>query len=495
MRRVARSTRRSARTWKRRLGRAGPRARQPEHRSGHARRAHAVRGAESEIAAQALTPPLRSWRAARGRTRSGRSRTSFAALRGRARRPGGTDAPARLRVDRTGILGLALEDGRLEEAYQALQLALELRPETPASRTWGAPAQRPEDLALESSFSARWRSGESAVRRGRLRAFLGLGQEGAFPAAHDGPSRGPRRRRLRGRRGAGPRARGALPGGARGREPPVMKDPGGRRFRPGLCLPGRGPEGARRLPPEPRRDALARGVAGRGLPRNRVGDRGSRGADPRGRAAETLDTPRQVLAASLCYSLLGHPERPSRSSATRPRGASRAPPYTRSWAPRRRSSGQPPGPVGLGTDAGPGTETSECLTFLASAELSQGNGTLSHAHLEPGRSASTPRTARRSSWDRSGASAVSSRWLGSSCPSVPVSRDGDRANRALARVCGAFGSIPRPAKPKRAPSRAVRPLQRGLSLFQTLNSRCRNLPPGVGIQVSTESECPSSPCA
>jgi tetratricopeptide (TPR) repeat protein len=115
----------------------------------------------------------------------------------------------------------------------------------------------------------------------------------------------------------------------------------------------------------------------------RVGDR-KRGVQTLESArAGLLETPRQVLAASLCYSLLGHPEEAValiRESASR--GLTSPSIYEElgtaasvlgdslvaQWAfERLRELGR---------------ETSECLTFLATAELSGGDRERAIATLE-----------------------------------------------------------------------------------------------------------------
>jgi tetratricopeptide (TPR) repeat protein len=115
----------------------------------------------------------------------------------------------------------------------------------------------------------------------------------------------------------------------------------------------------------------------------RVGDR-ARGVEALERVrAARLTTPRQVLAASLCYSLLGYPDE--------------AVALIRDAASRGVSSpsvlellGSAAGALGDSLVAqwafermrGLGKETSECLYFLASAELTQGRAEAALATLE-----------------------------------------------------------------------------------------------------------------
>jgi tetratricopeptide (TPR) repeat protein len=66
----------------------------------------------------------------------------------------------------TGILSLALEDGRLEEASSALRLALELNPDDPRTLRLGvALARRNGDPLLEERLSRSWPWSLSRVRK------------------------------------------------------------------------------------------------------------------------------------------------------------------------------------------------------------------------------------------------------------------------------------------------------------------------------------------
>ena len=289
----------------------------------------------------------------------------------------------------TGILSLSLEDGRLEEAKQALQLALELRPEDTRVLSLGVqlarrvgdsaleenllrslallPAARTADVAgygaflfdhgKESEFRQLVRWAESnGIKEGELRIEAGrqLFQAGANlkaielvkPAAND-----PRAIALR--------ARASV---SMGDEKRALSE-----YRHLLSKTG-----------VTREESLV--VAYLEI---RKGDR-SRGIY----LLETarmggLETPRQVLAASLCYALIGHPDE--------------------SVALIRESAGRgivsPPLYQELGSAASAigdnllaqwaferlrdlGGETSECLTFLASTDLRRGKTDRAATQLE-----------------------------------------------------------------------------------------------------------------
>ncbi len=276
-----------------------------------------LRAGESEVAAQVLTPPLRQLGAppeayalrALAHELSRRYDAALADL-------GRTDE---LLPDfawiATGILGLSLEDGRLTEASQALRLALELRPEDPRvlhlgvtlARQLGDPALEetlhrslalapdasPDEIAAYGSFLMRmgressfdklvaWASDGGAVDEANLRVETGhaLIREGRYGEALRAV------KRLK----KDPRA---LPVRARayvslGDDRKALEC-----YRP--LLPGTTLS---------REESLV--VAYLEI---QVGDR-ARGVETLERArAARLDTPRQVLAASLCYSLLGYPD-------------------------------------------------------------------------------------------------------------------------------------------------------------------------------------------
>jgi len=351
-----------------------------------------LRGGESDIAAQVLTPPLRQLGAP----------PEAYALRALAhelsRRYDAALADLR-RTDEllpdfawiaTGILGLALEDGRLDEASQALRISLDLRGDDPRVLHLGItlarrlddptleetllrtiavqPAARPTDIAAYASFLVRtgreagfkrlltWAAERGAMPEGDLRVETGqvLVREGYYGAALETVR--PMKRDPR-----------ALP--VRARAYVSLGDD-----RKALdCY--------RRIPPErtlSREESLA--VAYLEI---RVGDR-ARGVETLEHArAARLDTPRQVLAASLCYSLLGYPDE--------------AVALIRDAASRGVSSpsvlellGSAAGALGDSLVAqwafermrGLGKETSECLYFLASAELAQGRAEAALATLE-----------------------------------------------------------------------------------------------------------------
>jgi len=350
-----------------------------------------LRGGQSQIAAQALTPPLRILGAppeayalrALAHELSHRYDAALADL---------------MRTDEllpdfawiaTGILGLALEDGRLEEASQALQLALELRSDDPRVMHLGVelarrtddpvleekllrtlalqPSARPTDIASYGSFLVRF------DRQDAYRELLAWADAGPMPAADLRVETAG----LLVREGRYPEALETVK--------PLKEDP--------RALPVRARayvsigEDRRAL------QCYRRLVPGRTLSREeslvvayleiRVGDR-ARGVETLERARSArLDTPRQVLTASLCYSLLGYPDEAValiRESAARGVSSPMILEHLGSaatvlgdslvaqWAFERMR--------------GMGKETSECLFFLATAELSQGREEHARATLE-----------------------------------------------------------------------------------------------------------------
>jgi tetratricopeptide (TPR) repeat protein len=280
----------------------------------------------------------------------------------------------------TGILSLALEDGRLEEASSALHLALELKPDdsrtlrlgVALARRTGDPLleerllkelaevdePRPEDVASYAAFLMRTRKDaelNGLFRRAETKGLSGddvrvdAGQEllrfGDYTNALEAVK--PLKKDTR----AVPiRARAYL---ALGEEKKALE--GYRRLLPGRTLV--------------REESLI--VAYLEI---RVGDRNEGIRTLEDTRSRPFDTPRQVLAASLCYSLLGHPEEALtlvRDSAAK--GIDSPSIYEElgsaatvlgdsllaQWAwERLRDMGQ---------------ETSECLFFLASSELGQGD--------------------------------------------------------------------------------------------------------------------------
>lgn len=350
-----------------------------------------LRGGESEIAAQVLTPPLRSLGAppeayALRALAHELSRRYEAALADLKR----TDV---LLPDfawiATGILSLALEDGRLDEAYPALQLALELKPEDPRVLMLGITlAQRLENRVLEETLLRALailpESKPSDVAA--YAAFLARsGKGGAFNLLSDwAEARGLNRDDLRVEAGhllvrqGHYRAAIAL-------VKPLKKDPRAvpirARAHVSLGEDRKALESYRKLIPE------------RGLSREeslivayleiRVGDvkRGVQTLE--GVRAGTLETTREVLAASLCYSLLGHPEEAValiRESAAR--GLTSPSIYEELGAAASVLGDSLVAQWAFERLRELGRETSECLTFLATAELSRGDRDQALATLE-----------------------------------------------------------------------------------------------------------------
>ncbi len=374
----------------------------------------------------------------------------------------------------TGILSLALEDGRLEEAYSALQLALELKPDDTRTLSLGAalaqrmgnhvleetllralalaPAARPEEISGYGAYLVRngkgrefeallrWSEGRG-IKPGDLRVstaqlLLSVGQDREALAAV---------KPLKADSQAVPiRARAYL----------------------GLGDERKALENYRRMMPVramTREESLV--VAYLEI---RVGDRklGIRTIEEV--RERPLDNPRQVLAASLCYSILGHPEEAValiRESADRglaspsiyeqlgSAATSLGDSLLAQWAWQRlRESGR---------------ETSECLYFLASAELAQGNtlqatSTLNRAiQLNPrnGRALLLLGTLRQKRGQLEMARDTLIR--AAQCPETAT-----QANRALARVCRSL-RLDTEAREAESRARSGRPVpDSDLSLYQ-----------------------------
>lgn len=351
-----------------------------------------LRSGESDIAAQVLTPPLRQLGAppeayalrALAHELSHRYDAALADLKR-------TDT---LLPDfawiATGILSLALEDGKLDEAGQAFHLAMELNPgDARVLRLGVALAERTQNPILEETLlrtlalagdatpndAAAY--GAFLARSGKERAFRQLGAwveaKGRMRAAE-----------LRVAAGRELVRQGAYREAIRLTKP-LRRDPGARVVLAHAYVSlGREREALdcyRKLMPEraiSREESLI--VAYLEI---HVGDR-SRGIETLERArASALDTPRQVLAASLCYSVLGFPEetvaliRQSESagvtspaiyqelgSAASELGDS----LVALWAFERMRD--------------LGTETSECLYYLAANDVSRGRTDRGLATLE-----------------------------------------------------------------------------------------------------------------
>ena len=375
----------------------------------------------------------------------------------------------------TGILSLALEDGRLEEASSALHLALELKPDdsrtlrlgVALARRTGDPLleerllkelaevdePRPEDVASYAAFLMRTRKDAELNRLFQRAETKGLsgddvrvdaGQEllrfGDYTNALEAVK--PLKKDTR----AVPiRARAYL---ALGEEKKALE--GYRRLLPGRTLV--------------REESLI--VAYLEI---RVGDRNEGIRTLEDTRSRPFDTPRQVLAASLCYSLLGHPEEALtlvRDSAAK--GIDSPSIYEElgsaatvlgdsllaQWAwERLRDMGQ---------------ETSECLFFLASSELGQGDqakgmATLTRSiQLDPknGRALLLMGKLRHRLGQLEMAREILIR--SARCPETAA-----EANRELAKVCRTLrlDSEARDAENRARSGRPAPPA--GLSLFQT----------------------------
>lgn len=340
-----------------------------------------LRSGESSIAVKVLTPPLRLLDA----------RPELYALRALAHELDRNYEAALADLKRTdvllpdfawvatGVLGLALEDGRLDEASQALQLALELNPNDARTLGLGVElARRLGDAALEELLLRRRADATDAhadqisayasflIREGRPREFeiyLTQAEERGFARAD---VRVDAARSLL----AGGDYRGALEA-----VKPLGQHAGAMavtaRAFVALGQEGRALECYRRM------------MGTRSISEDeslvvayleiRVGDRRA-GIVTLERIREgLLDSPRQVLAGSLCYSLLGHPgeavallreaaargpESPMILEELGSTAAESGDSLVAEWAFQRLQ--------------GLGRETSECLYFLAWTDLNQG---------------------------------------------------------------------------------------------------------------------------
>lgn len=375
----------------------------------------------------------------------------------------------------TGILGLALEDGRLEEANQALRLALELKPGDTRTLALGVSlAQRRGDLALEEALLRELALG-GEPRHEHVAALAGfLVREAKVQDFQELLSWSD--------------ARGF-------REDDIRVDAGQELLRAGhhraaLEIVKPLPQDARTVPIRARAhlalgeekkalDGYRRKVPGWTFTREeslvvtyleiRVGDRG-RGIRTLEAVRQTpMESPRQVLAASLCYSLLGHPEMAVgliRESAAR--GVSSPSVYAELGSTATELGDSLLAQWAWERLRDLGTETSECLTFLASAELAQGNApgaihTLSRAiQLNPknGKALLLLGSIRQKRGQLEMARDLLIR--ASQCPETVI-----EANRALARVCRSL-RLDSEAREAEARARSGRPSPpTGLSLFQT----------------------------
>jgi len=340
-----------------------------------------LRAGEAEIAAKALTPPLRLLGA----------RPELYALRALAHELNKNYEASLADLKRTGellpdfawvatgVLSMALEDGRLAEASEALDLALSQNPDDPRTLGLGVElARRTGDRALEEKLLRRraeaqdalpeqvaayasylFREGDkkgaeafllAAARRGfdpvdaRVSAGRALVHDGSYRAAltavkpiENNP--------------------GALP--VRGRALVSLADEKG-----GLrCFRKLGR--LRTFTPD---ESLA--VAYLEI---KVGDRRTGVRVLEGIREGLLASPRRILAGALCYMLLGHPEE---AVALMREGASRGSESANLYA----ELGQAAVSIGDSLVAewafqklnGLGRENSECLYFLAASDLNQG---------------------------------------------------------------------------------------------------------------------------
>jgi len=280
----------------------------------------------------------------------------------------------------TGILSLALEDGRLDEAYSALQLALELKPDDTRTLTLGvalaermgnrvleetllrqlalAPASRPEEISAYGAFLIRCgktKEFEQLVRwadaRGTRPTELRVGAGRALLAVGDATAALAAVKPVQDRAAADPvRARAYL---GLGNARKALES-----YRPVFASRAVSREESLVVAYlEIRAGQRVKGI--RILEQVREGD---------------LENARQVLAASLCYSALGHPEEAVeliRESTAR--GIASPSIYE-----QLGSSAMALGDSLLAQWAwerlrGTGRETSECLFFLGSTELAQGD--------------------------------------------------------------------------------------------------------------------------
>ncbi len=404
-----------------------------------------LRSGEPALAAKVLTPPLRQLGAV----------PELYALRALAHQLGKNYEAALADLKRTdvllpdfawiatGILSLALEDGRLEEAYSALQLALELKPDDSRTLTLGISlARRMGNRLLEESLLrecalASGAHGEDVAAYG---AFLVRhGKEHEFRMLLDwAEARGFHAEDLRVEAGQ------ALLGTGNYREALAAVKPlrHGSRAEPvraraylGLGEERNALRDYRSLIPQrslTREESLV--VAYLEI---RVGDRKQGIRTVEEVRATPLDNARQVLAASLCYSLLGHPEE---AVALIRDGAARGL-ASPSIYEQLGSAATTLGDSLLAQWAWErlrdlGRETSESLYFLASADLAQGNTDLAVRSLSRAIELN-PRNGRAllllgNLRQRHGQleMARDTLILASRCAETAV-----EANRALARVC------------------------------------------------------------
>ena len=436
-----------------------------------------LRSGEPALAAKVLTPPLRQLGAV----------PELYALRALAHQLGKNYEGALADLKRTdvllpdfawiatGILSMALEDGRLEEAYPALQLALELKPDDARTLALGvllarrmgnrvleetllresaiAPGGRKEDIEAYGAFLVRqgkdhefrmlldWAEARGLraddVRVGAGQTLLSMGKyrealHAVKPLRH-GPEAVP------------VRARAYLGLGEERNALRVYRS-----LVPERCLS--------------REESLV--VAYLEI---RVGDRRQGIRTVEGVRSTPLENARQVLAASLCYSLLGHPEE---AVALIREGAARGLASPLIYE-QLGSAASTLGDSLLAQWAWErlrdlGRETSESLYFMASAELSQGSTDRAVESLTRA-IALNPRNGRAllllgDLRQRRGQLEMARETLrrAAQCPETAVA-----ANRALARVCRSL-RLDSEARDAESRARSGRPGPvSGLSFFQS----------------------------
>jgi tetratricopeptide (TPR) repeat protein len=340
-----------------------------------------LRAGEASVAVKALTPPLR---------RTG-ARPELYALRALAheldRKYEASLADLRrtdeLRPDfgwvASGVLGMALEDGRLDEAQDALQLALEINPDDPRTLGLGIElARRLGDPALEERLLRQRAEAQDAVpeqgaaylaylfreeRRKDAQALLGRMEERGFDpvdarveAGRSLLRDGDYRAALEVVKPLGEQ-RAALPIRARALVALGKHKPALRCYHKLLKL--------RTLAQE---ESLM--VAYLEI---RVGDRRVGVRTLEQIRDGLLNNPRRVLAGAVCYILLRHPEE---AVALMREGATRGPDSPMLYA----ELGQTAASIGDSLVAewafqklnSLGRENSECLYFLAASDLNQG---------------------------------------------------------------------------------------------------------------------------
>ncbi|MGE5174745.1 MAG: tetratricopeptide repeat protein [Hyphomicrobiales bacterium] len=351
-----------------------------------------LRSGESEIAAQVLTPPLR---------RLGAPPEAYA-LRALAHELSHRYDAALADLKRTdtllpdfawiatGILSLALEDGRLDDAQQAFHLAMDLRPDDQRVLRLGVVlAQRTENpileetllrtLALQSDATAKDVAAYGAylLRAGKDRAFDQLAAwivaEGRMSAAD-----------LRVLAGDALVQGGAYRQAIRAVNP-IRREPSAQAVLAHAYVS---------LGEERKALACYRALLpARSISREEslivayleihVGDR-TRGVETLERARATaLDTPRQVLAASLCYSVLGYPEETValiRQSETA--GVTSPAIYAELGSAASELGDSLVAQWAFERMRDLGRETSECLYFLAANDAARGRTDQAVASLE-----------------------------------------------------------------------------------------------------------------